>query len=251
MAVSVPGRKQLDDWTNEHLCSLDAVQARRLEDLVGRANSLDADSDLEDLRVCYAIAMQRGSSLRPSEGVFPALGVRALIGQSGDVPSTEVKVVYARNSHALQVDQAMEMMNCAGVGDLPDNSFSQTWRRSRDLIVQLPEVVSRIHRGQMARHEVSTLCLFKDGAHSADAPGFSRIEVSQPGDILPVKRGKFGFINNIQVVLAALELPPLRSEMLQLVRNASVKGRSLPEKAEERLSVEVAAKRLELADILF
>ena len=76
-------------------------------------------------------------------------------------------------------------------------------------------------------------------------------ETCHPGDILPIKRGRFGYLNNLQVASAVLSLEPLPDDLLRRTWNASRRSKSLDKRHERQLSDAIQERQTELFGLLF
>lgn len=342
----------LADWSSLHLCSIDSKGTRRFEDLIGEGPQSSLEAEHFDLRVCVPLAIRDFQCIAPDEGIVPMLGIQAHIGQSGEVTHPRVGVVVARNSHALEVNEASAMLD---PNWLPEDSgvvvppHSPLLIKTRALVARLPEAVARIRHGQHARREVSSLQIYRpadsdDNTHALikaevlvqvimrfsqscvltwrdNLPQAPALLVSRPtvvrdmkaeriasitgccyedlldptkteshvktirnaggdslveqfaqvvhdahcnrklhlvypddtcvaGDILPLKRGRFGYINNLQATSAALGLDPLPCDLLRYALNASKKSKLIETRHERQLSDLIRTRQRELLDLL-
>jgi hypothetical protein len=76
-------------------------------------------------------------------------------------------------------------------------------------------------------------------------------DVCIPGDILPLKRGRFGYINNLQMASATLGLEPLASDLLRCALSASNRSKLVKTGHEQQLSDVIRTRQRELLDLLF
>ena len=97
--------------------------------------------------------------------------------------------------------------------------------------------------------------LFSQVVH--DAYCNRRLELVSPseaccaGDILPIKRGRFGYLNNLQVASAVLSLEPLPEDLLRRAWKASRRGKSLEQRHERQLTEAIQERQTELFGMLF
>jgi len=76
-------------------------------------------------------------------------------------------------------------------------------------------------------------------------------EACHPGDILPIKRGRFGYLNNLKVASAILSLEPLPDDLLKRTWSASRKSQSLDKRHERQLTDAIQEWQTELFGLLF
>lgn len=339
------------DWSALHLCSIDSRGTRCFEDIVGEGPESNAAKQMIDLRVCMPLALREFQSLTPDRGVLPVLGMRNLIGASGDVAHTSVGIVEARNAEALDVREASVVLQALrGDGDESSvNAFSME-PKTIAMLSRLPEVAARIRVVQRARRGIdlvtlgrakeselhaqilpkaevlvqtimrfSQSCILKWRDQMSQPPSllvsrpevirderaerftklldctfeslvdvrnagtfleiirkigessleelFSQVvhdaycnrrlhvvspdEECHPGDILPIKRGRFGYLNNLQVASAVLSLEPLPIDLLKRTWNASRKFKSLDKRDERQLTEVIHKRQAELFGLLF
>ena len=76
-------------------------------------------------------------------------------------------------------------------------------------------------------------------------------EFSRPGDVLHLKRGKYGFINNLQVASKLIGLPILGHDLLRPALNASVRHKNLDKVSAARLGDAIRGQQELLLDRLW
>lgn len=343
----------LTKWSDLHLCSIDSKGTRRFEDLIGEGTQSSAEADLFDLRVCVPLAVRDLQCIAPEQGIVPMLGVQAHIGYSGEVAHSNIAVVEACNSHALEVNDASSMLDpnwLLGNGGANEHIPAPLVMRTQQLVTRLPEAVARIRRGREARREVTSLQVYRPTDANCNTNTLLKAEVlvqvimrfaqsciltwrdqlprppallvSRPtvvgdaktdrlasiagcchddlidpakidsyvrtirnvggellveqfaqvvhdahcnrklhlvhpddvciaGDILPLKRGRFGYINNLQAASAALGLDPLPNDLLRYALSASKKPKLVETRHERQLSDLIRTRQRELLELLF
>jgi hypothetical protein len=170
--VGRPGR--LADWSGLYLCSVDSAGVRQIEDVFGEGPESDPTSGAFDLRVCHPLAIKDLNSLEPTRDLQPALGIKALVGSSGELLRSEVDLVIARNSRALDAGLATRMIDAES--RLPEEQ-SVDWSRAVDdprliyLLSRLKGLAGKVAENERLRGDVGVL----DLTTPADEIGHSRV----------------------------------------------------------------------------
>jgi hypothetical protein len=168
----------VSDWSTLHLCSIDSKGTRRFEDIIGEGPDGGPEHQLVDLRVCMPLALREFQSLTPHRGVLPALGMQTLLGATGDVAHRAVRIVEARNAEALDVREASAVLQRMNNEEIkhPAEEFLMA-PKTLSMLSRLPQVVARIHMGQLARGEVDLVTLGRIGPSESQALMLSKAEV--------------------------------------------------------------------------
>jgi hypothetical protein len=166
---------RLSNWSKIYLCSADPRGIRQIEDIFGEGPESNAESGIFDLRVCHPLAIKDFNSLDPARDIQPALGVNGLVGDSGELLSSSVSMVAAKNWIALDAGLATLMIDSSFEyrEDLSEYyaQINSVDPRAANVLSRLKVLAQRVAETERLKGDVS----FVDLATPADELGNSRV----------------------------------------------------------------------------